>query len=145
MVIDRSLSRRQALQILYQREITGASVDGIILDRSYSTEDGEPTEYALEAVRGVSAHLDEIDAELSSVSQNWTVSRMPLVDRSILRVAAWEILFGDPEKVPASVAINEAVELAKLFGGEDSSKFVNGVLGKVAENAEQEGGDPTDG
>jgi N utilization substance protein B len=145
MALDRSLSRRQALQILYQREITGSSVERILEERSYSTEDGEPTEYALEAVKGVSAHLDEIDDELSAVSQNWAVSRMPFVDRSILRVAAWEILFGDAEKVPASVAINEAVELAKLFGGEDSSKFVNGVLGKIAEDAEQGGGVRTDG
>jgi N utilization substance protein B len=60
---------------------------------------------------------------------------MPLVDRTILRVATWEILYGDDEQVPPSVAINEAVELAKLYGGDDSSKFVNGVLGKIAERA----------
>lgn len=137
MAPDRSLARRQALQILYQREITGDSIDAILSEHSYSTEDGEPNEYALEVVTGVAAKQTEIDEVLGEVSQNWSVGRMPFVDRSILRVSAWEILFGDPLQVPPSVAINEAVELAKTFGGEDSSKFVNGVLGRIAEHAAQ--------
>jgi transcription antitermination protein NusB len=77
---------------------------------------------------------------IGEVSENWAVTRMPLVDRNILRIATYEILY-DAE-VPPSVAINEAVELAKVYGGEDSSKFVNGVLGKIAlrreEHADQE-------
>ena len=97
--------------------------------------EGAPTDYAVEILEGVSEHQDHIDELLGSVSQNWVVSRMPLVDRNILRVATWEILYGDAEQVPPSVAINEAVELAKVFGGDDSSKFVNGVLGRIAEQA----------
>ena len=80
------------------------------------------------------------DKTIGEVSENWSVSRMPFVDRNILRLATYEILYD--ADVPASVAINEAVELAKVYGGEDSSKFVNGVLGKIAlkrtDHADQE-------
>jgi transcription antitermination protein NusB len=130
-MLERSRSRRLAMQILYQRDITGESAGAILGTRSYSTEDGEPDDFCRELVNGVEAKLPEIDEILGGVSENWSVSRMPLVDRNILRLATYEVLFEDD--VPASVAINEAVELAKVFGGEDSSKFVNGVLGKIAE------------
>lgn len=124
----------QALQMLYQREITGVSTGRIIAEESFSTEDGVPDEYARELATGVEAHLEDIDAVLGDVSEHWSVSRMPLVDRSILRVATYELLHSDD--VPPSVAINEAVELAKVYGGEDSSKFINGVLGRIAERRE---------
>jgi N utilization substance protein B len=140
---DRSLARRQALQILYQREITEEPVGDILGERTYALPDGEPTEYAVEILNGVVEHQARIDEMLGAVSQHWVVSRMPLVDRNILRVATWEIVYGDPQQVPPSVAINEAVELAKVYGGEDSSKFVNGVLGKIAEQASVE--EKTDG
>lgn len=128
---DRHKSRLQALQILYQREITGQSVNRIFDDRSYSTENGEPDEFCRALVCGVEENLDRIDETIGITSEHWSVSRMPTVDRNILRVATYELLFG--VDVPASVAINEAVELAKTYGGDDSSKFVNGVLGRIAE------------
>jgi len=130
-MLERTRSRRQALQILYQREITGQSADTILEERSYNPEDGEPSEFCRELLAGVQEHQTRIDAELSEISEHWTVSRMPLVDRNILRLAVYEILF--VEEIPPSVSINEAVEMAKIFGGDDSSKFVNGVLGKLAE------------
>jgi len=130
-MLERSRARKLAMQILYQRDITGESGGSILSTGSYSVEDGEPDDYCRELVAGVEAHLPEIDETLATVSENWTVSRMPLVDRNILRLATYEVLF--ETDVPASVAINEAVELAKVFGGEDSSKFVNGVLGKIAQ------------
>jgi N utilization substance protein B len=130
-MLERSRARRQALQILYQRDITGESVGNIVGSESYSTEDGEPDDFCFALVSGVESHLPELDELIGAVSENWAVSRMPLVDRNILRLATYEVLFEDD--VPASVAINEAVELAKVYGGEDSSKFVNGVLGKIAE------------
>jgi N utilization substance protein B len=130
-MLERTKSRRQALQILYQREITGQSADGILEERSYNPEDGEPSEFCRELLAGVQEHQTRIDAELSEISEHWTVSRMPLVDRNILRLAVYEILF--VEEIPPSVSINEAVEMAKIYGGDDSSKFVNGVLGKLAE------------
>jgi N utilization substance protein B len=129
-VLERTRARRQALQILYQRDITGETVRAILGLKSYSVEDGEPDEWCRELVIGVEKNLTELDMTIGSVSENWAVSRMPLVDRNILRIATHEILHD--ASVPPSVAINEAVELAKVFGGEDSSKFVNGVLGKIA-------------
>jgi N utilization substance protein B len=140
---DRSLARRQALQILYQREITEEPLGRILGEHTYTTQDGPLTEYAVEILEGVGEHQDRIDELLGAVSQNWVVSRMPLVDRNILRVATWEILYGDAQQVPPSVAINEAVELAKIYGGDDSSKFVNGVLGRIAEQMSD--GEATDG
>ena len=129
-MLERTRARRQALQILYQRDITGESISRILAVESYSLEDGEPDEYCREVVAGVERYLSTIDETVGEVSENWVVSRMPLVDRNILRIATYEILFDT--QVPPSVAINEAVELAKVYGGDDSSKFVNGVLGKIA-------------
>ena len=127
---ERTRARRQALQILYQRDMTGESVSRILALKMYSLEDGEPDEFCRSLVEGVERYLAGIDETIGEVSENWSVSRMPFVDRNILRLATYEILY-DAE-VPPSVAINEAVELAKVYGGEDSSKFVNGVLGKIA-------------
>lgn len=131
---ERHRARRIALQLLYQREVTGESVSRILDENSYSTEDGEPDDYSRALVLGVEERLESIDGVLSDVSEHWTVGRMPLVDRNILRIATFELLH--TEDVPPSVAINEAVELAKVYGGDDSSKFVNGVLGKIAERRE---------
>ena len=139
-MLERTRARRQALQILYQRDITGENITKILGLRTFSVEDGEPDEYCRDLVTGVEKYLDGIDGTLGEVSENWAVSRMPLVDRNILRIATYEILYD--ADVPPSVSINEAVELAKVYGGEDSSKFVNGVLGKIAlkrtDHADQE-------
>jgi len=135
-MLERTRARRQALQMLYQREITGDDVASILSSRSYSVEDGEPDEFCRGLALGAEAHVAAIDETIGNVSENWSVSRMPLVDRNILRLATYELLF--VEDVPASVSINEAVELAKVFGGEDSSKFVNGVLGRIAEKHVEE-------
>ena len=130
-MLERTRARRQALQILYQHEITGASVVSIFADRLFSDEDGEPSEYCRELALGTEEHCARVDAEIESTSEHWALSRMPFVDRNILRLAVYEIIFRDD--VPDSVAINEAVEMAKVYGGDDSSKFVNGVLGRIAE------------
>lgn len=130
-MLERTRARRQALQILYQREITEQSVETILATRAYSVEDGEPSEYARGLALGTERNGATIDAEIESTSQHWTLMRMPFVDRNILRLAVYEILF-EPE-VPDSVAINEAVEMAKAYGTDDSPKFVNGVLGRIAE------------
>ena len=89
--------------------------------------------YAREIVDGVASHQEEIDDLIASFSQGWSLERMPNIDRALLRVAAWEILH-NPD-VPAAVAIDEAVELAKEYSTEDSGRFVNGVLGRIAEYA----------
>jgi len=139
-MLERTRARRQAMQILYQREITGEPVDVILASGSYNREDGEPTDFCRDLVLGVSEHQDSIDETLGAISEHWTVHRMPTVDRCILRLAAYEILCLD--EIPASVSINEAVEMAKVYGGEDSSKFVNGVLGRLAEQYATEQTEP---
>lgn len=130
-MLERTRARRQALQILYQREITEQTVAQIIEARSYSQEDGEPSDYCRELALGTETNGAVIDAQIEATSQHWTLMRMPYVDRNILRLAVYEILF-EPD-VPDSVAINEAVEMAKAYGTDDSPKFVNGVLGRIAE------------
>lgn len=128
---ERHRARLQALEILYQRDVTGVSALRILEEGTFSLENGEPDEFCRSLVEGVERDIERLDGLIGTTSQHWSVSRMPLVDRNILRVATYELL--NMPETPASVAINEAVELAKVYGGEDSSKFVNGVLGRIAE------------
>ena len=131
-VSKRILARRAAVQILYQSEITGVPADKLV-DEGLVPEEAKANEYARELVCGVSAHRAELDRAIGESSQNWAIDRMPVVDRSVLRLAVYD--------VPQSVAINEAVELAKAFGGEDDShRFVNGILGRLARLSESEQG-----
>ena len=134
---ERRRAREGALALLYSGDITERDVVDIVEQGAYPDEGIKVSDYAERLVQGVVEHQDEIDKRLSSTSENWALDRMPLVDRAILRVAVFEMLFVD--EVPVSVAINEAVELAKLYGGEDeSSRFVNGVLGRIARALESE-------
>ena len=87
--------------------------------------------YAREIVDGVIDHRAEIDEQLETYAQGWSLARMPIVDRAILRIGVWEILFND--EVPAGVAIDEAVQHAKQLSTDDSAGFVNGLLAKIAE------------
>lgn len=128
---ERRKARHQALHILYQSEITGEGTGRILGTRTWSAEDGEPNEFCRTILAGVEAHRSTLDDTIEGISENWVLSRMPIVDRNILRIAAFEILYEDD--IPSSVSINEAVEMAKVYGGEDSSKFINGVLGRLAD------------
>jgi N utilization substance protein B len=130
-MLERRKARHQALHILYQREITEDALSRILAEGTYSQEDGEPTDFCRQLLLGVEVRQARIDAVIEEISENWTLARMPLVDRNILRIAVFEILY--LEEIPDSVAINEAVEMAKVYGGDDSSKFVNGILGRLAE------------
>lgn len=89
--------------------------------------------YAREIVDGVIDHQAEIDEQIETYAQGWTLERMPVVDRAVLRIGVWELLF-NPE-IPTGVAINEAVESAKTLSTDESAGFVNGLLGKIAEAA----------
>ncbi len=138
---QRSVARRMALQVLYTGEIKAASPTQIAEGGSFPSEEGVLSDYALTLIRGVESHQSAINHQLMGAAQNWSIMRMPIVDRCILRVATFEMMYVDD--VPTSVAINEAVELAKDFGGEDESpRFVNGVLGRIAKDldAAQESG-----
>lgn len=132
---ERTTARRVALQVLYTAEIKGVTAGEVVAEGAYPSEEGPLSDYALELVRGVEGKRIAIDGNLKAAAENWSLGRMPIVDRSILRIATYEILF--VEDVPTSVAINEAVELAKDFGGEDESpRFVNGVLGRIAKDVD---------
>lgn len=132
---DRNKGRRTAVQLLYAAELTGEA-PVTVAETGAAPEEVVLDDYALELLEGVQGNLDEIDGMLGRASENWAVSRMPVVDKCILRLAVFEMLHV-PE-VPVSVTINEAVELAKDFGGEDEShRFVNGVLGRIAQTLEE--------
>jgi N utilization substance protein B len=133
----RSLARRKALQILFQCEVCGNSFENVLAEGLCIDEVGIPCDFTKLLLAGVSAHAEMIDDLIGQTSENWALERMPLVDRSILRLAIFEMLYVDD--VPYSVSINEAVELAKDFGGEDeSSRFVNGVLGRIADHLDEQ-------
>ena len=121
-------ARKRALEILYQIEITGHSPEKCI--ETMNKAGKEIPEFAEKIVLGTFEHEDAIDEQIDIAAARWTLERMPLLDRNILRMAIYEILF-EPD-IPVSVAINEAVELAKVYGTPDSSKFINGVLGNIA-------------
>lgn len=136
---ERTRARRDAIQVLYTAEIRELSpIDIAQSESGRLAEDGPLSGYAFELVQGVCEHQSEVDEHLAATSENWSLARMPVVDRSILRLATYEMIFVDD--VPISVSINEAVELAKDFGGEDDSpRFVNGVLGRIAKRLSGEG------
>ena len=135
ILVGRTRARSQAIQLLFQAEIQGVDVFDLLAGGSYVLEDGPLDEYGEQIARGVARTRLSIDRLIAGVSQNWNLSRMPLVDRTIMSVAIHE-MFDEPE-VPTSVAISEAVEISKVYGTDDSSSFVNGVLGRVARMAEE--------
>jgi transcription antitermination protein NusB len=124
----RSKARKRALDLLYEADLRGSDPIGLLADRVARADPPVP-EYAASLVEGVSAHRARIDEIIASYAEGWTVPRMPPVDRAILRLALYELLWRDD--VPDAVAIDEAVELAKALSTEESPRFVNGVLGRV--------------
>jgi N utilization substance protein B len=126
----RSKARKRALDILFEAEVRGEPVLDLLAERSAA---GDPpvSDYAAELVRGVQAHAGQIDGLLAAHAQGWTLDRMPAVDRNILRIGSYELLWSDD--VPDAVAISEAVTLAGDLSTDDSSAFVNGLLGRLLE------------
>jgi N utilization substance protein B len=130
----RHSGREAALQMLFQIEASGATADEAIdlYWRSFAADaDPEGRAYADVCVRGVAGGGAALDQQIAAASQNWRVERMARVDRNVLRLGAWEL--EHQADVPRAVVLDEAVELAKAYGTDDSSAFVNGVLNKVAE------------
>jgi N utilization substance protein B len=124
----RTVERRLALEILFAQELNPQPLEKILKNRKLAGR-SLPSEFGLRLIKGVLEHKGELDRLIDKYAQNWRVERMPLTDRNILRLALYEIVYED--QIPYGVSINEAVELAKLYGTEDSGRFVNGVLGKV--------------
>ena len=125
---SRREARERALELLYEAYAKGVDVSGVLSALAVS-----PDPYAEALVRGVEERSDEVDALISKFAKGWTIDRMPVMDRTLLRMAVYELL-GQPE-VPVAVVISEAVELAKRYSTEDSGRFVNGVLSAVAAQA----------
>ncbi len=127
----RTRARECALQVLYQIDIAHFNCPCALDDYiSNSKIAGDVRSYCEKLVGGVIKELNDIDGIITRYATNWQLKRMAVVDRNILRLAAFELLY--LEDIPSKVTINEAVELAKKFGDEDSSKFVNGVLDKIS-------------
>ena len=127
----RRRARALALQALYEVDSAGHEVEGVVTHLlaggRLSEENGA---FVRELVSGVIQNKEKIDLNIQNFAPAWPIEQIPVVDRNILRLAIFEILLDN--KVPVKVAINEAVELAKTFGGDNSSRFVNGVLGSVS-------------
>jgi transcription antitermination protein NusB len=125
-MMKRRTAREKALQALFQIDMNeanpGEAMENIL--------EGAPVDpFLSELVQGTYSHLQEIDEILSAHLENWTVNRLAKVELNILRLAVYELQFG--HDVPPNVVINEALEVSKRFGDERSSKFINGVLGKI--------------
>ena len=136
----RTLARSQALQLLFQAEATDSPLERV-LEGDFLISKGPLDPYALELCRGAYEHIDRIDCALRSVAKNWDLMRMPGADRNLLRIAVYEMRFLTDEEVSDAIVINEAVELAKAYGTDQSASFVNGVLGKIARSEELPGED----
>jgi N utilization substance protein B len=128
----RRQSREIALQALYRIEVTGdASPEALERLWRHFEAPIEARGFALELIDGVNAEREAIDRMLAAATEHWSLGRLSRVDLSVLRIAAYELLRRD-ERVPTSVVIDEAIEIARRFGGEESSQFVNGVLDEIA-------------
>lgn len=129
----RTKARKRALDIMYQSELRGLALDGTLRERAADkAAEGTPLNpYTVALVEGVVGHQEAIDELLGHYSVGWTLDRMPAVDRNLLRLGAFEILHA--ADVPDEVAISEAVALAHQLSTDDSARFVNGVLARLAE------------
>jgi transcription antitermination protein NusB len=139
----RHRSRKRALQVLFEWDVRGGSVDSAIAhyyDTLYSEEDErkpKPDHFMEELVRGTVANVAQIDKQIEAKSEHWRLSRMAVVDRNILRLAIYEL---KQNVVPAPVVIDEAIELARQFSNDESLSFINGVLDAVHRQAQAASG-----
>ena len=132
----RRKSREHTLKILYRRDITKEDINEII--KSYWKENNinsSITEFSEQLAKGTADNLEKIDDYIKKVSEHWAIDRMGVIDRNLLRMAVQELLF--MEDIPLNVTIDEAIEIAKKFGTNDSANFVNGVLDKIKNDLEK--------
>ena len=134
----RHRSRRRALQVLFEWDIRGGPIDSAILhfyDTLYSEENEnqpKPDRFMEELVRGTVASSSQIDKQIEEKSQHWRLERMPVVDRTIIRLAIYEMSMN---AIPAAIVIDEALDLARQFSGDESISFINGILDAVHRQA----------
>ena len=138
---SRHLSRSIALQSLYEWDFYGGkpgSLDKILERNIEEFAPGlEDKEFIKEIAKGVEKHLSKIDKIIKITAPQWPIEQIAIIDRNVLRIGIFELLYADTKAVPPKVAINEAIELAKNLGGRNSGKFVNGVLGTVYKELEK--------
>ncbi|MEU1947656.1 transcription antitermination factor NusB [Streptomyces sp. NPDC059474] len=131
----RNKARKRAFQILFEADQRGTTVQIVLADwiRLARTDDRQPpvSEYTMQLVEGYAQHIARIDELIATYAVGWTLDRMPVVDRNILRLGAYELVWED--ETPDAVVIDEAVQLAKEFSTDDSPAFVNGLLGRIKE------------
>lgn len=134
----RTQARECALQILYQSDIRKETPEKLFLDFWRDNEVGaEVSDFASSLVLGTLKNMKRIDETITSYASNWKLNRMAVIDRNVLRLATYELLFCDD--IPQKVSINEAVDLAKKFGDTESGKFVNGILDKISKEEAKSG------
>jgi len=138
-VSARSKSRKRAIDILFGADLRELPIAALLDEEAARAEANPQREsswaYARDIVEGVDSHLSDLDAAIRSHADGWPLERMPVLDRAIARIGAWEILYNDD--VPDGVAIAEAVESASVLSTEDSAGFLNGVLGAIARDKAQ--------
>ncbi len=131
----RRKARKRALDVLYQADLRDAPIPDVLAATLARLEQPHPEHlaYTVSLVEGVAGHRDRIDELVASYAEGWTLERMPVVDRNLARIAVYELLYVD--EIDDPVAISEAVELAKQLSTDDSPRFLNGVLARIAQYA----------
>ncbi|WP_203711012.1 transcription antitermination factor NusB [Asanoa siamensis] len=131
----RRKARKRALDVLFEADLRDRPPTDVLIDYVARLERPLPghLDYAEGLVKGVATHLDRIDELIASYAEGWTIDRMPVVDRNLARIAVYELLYVD--EIDDAVAITEAVELARQMSTDDSPRFLNGLIGRIAEYA----------
>ncbi len=138
---SRHLSRSIVMQSLYEWDFYGQKDKDLkkIVERNIK-EFGpglEEVDFIWNLIKGITSHLSQLNKVIEKAAPEWPLDKITIVDRNVLRIGLYELLYEDKEEVPPKVAINEAIELAKSFGGESSGKFINGVLGTIYKEMEK--------
>lgn len=132
----RRKSREHVLKILYSRDITKEKINDVLKCYWEGKEtDPRVKDFSIQLTEGIINEIKKIDAYIEKVSENWSIKRISVIDRNILRIAVHELIFMDD--IPPKVTINEAIEISKKFGTDDSSDFVNGILDKIKNELER--------
>jgi N utilization substance protein B len=143
----RQLARSVVLQALYEWDFYNKKEDlTAVLERNlaeFAPGIDEP-DFAWRLMKGVVDHMEEIDKIIEKAAPEWPIAQIAIIDRNALRIGLYELLYADSEEVPPKVAINEAIEISKNYGGPNSGKFINGVLGTVYKQLQEEGRVPAE-
>lgn len=129
---SRTKARKRAIEVLYEADLRQTPINDQLQERlKYSAHESTLPVYSVQIIEGVSQNLERINELIETYSKGWPLHRMPAVDRAIMRLGVWEVLFNDD--VPDAVAVDEAVEISKELSTEESPGFINGLLGKFIE------------